>query len=291
MIWAVRLFIALALSWIAIEQTDGFSLSLIEGPLPLERSASIDWDASTIEKALSQPFRYLGKGRQSFVFESEDGNWVVKFFNQKYFRDPWYVRFDWPCFSERRDREIAKRALRKEFYLNSYAIAARTLKNETAIAYLHLAPEDKNLPKVTIADKARRIFEIDLNAIPFVLQKKGIPFYSALDAAFIAEREGGLYRLLDRFVDSVADRIALHIGDADHDVEHNWAVCGNEVFHLDPGRFYIDEELFDPPRLKNEWWRATHCLSKWLGVHYPGADLYLKRKIEANVEETMRRPD
>src|SRR5579872_1148087 len=128
MIWALRIFVALALSWTAIERTDGFSLSLIEGPLPLKEMDRIDWDPVSIEQALSQPFHYLGKGRQSFVFASEDGKWVLKFFNQKYFQDPWYVKFEWPFFSKQREHELSKRARRREFYLNSYRIAARELK-------------------------------------------------------------------------------------------------------------------------------------------------------------------
>lgn len=286
MIWALRLLIAVALSWIAYKQTDNFSLSMIEGPLPLEKS---EGGVPSIDRVLMQPYRYLGKGRQSFVFESEDGKWVLKFFNQKYFRTPWYAEFDWPFFSQQRMREVSKRSQRREFYLNSYSIAARELKEETGIVYLHLAPEKFDLPKVQITDKAGRKFEIDLNKISFVLQKKGVPLYSAFDAAFAQGGEMGLYRFLDLFLDSVALRIAKKIGDADHDVEHNWAVSEGKVFHLDPGRFYIDENLLEPPNLKHEWWRATHCLIKWLALHYPGADLYLKRKIEANICETTTR--
>ncbi len=282
MIWAVRLFVAFVLSWIAYERTDGFSLSLIESPLPLERPAQALSGASyaEIETILSQPFQYLGKGRQSFVFASHDGKWVLKFFNQKYFRNPWYASVEWPFFSKQRERELAKRAKRKDFYLNSYAIAARELKEETGIAYLHLAAETRHLPTIRITDKGGRTFEIDLNTIPFVLQKKGIPFYSVLDAAFATEGEEGLHRLLDRFLDSISLRIEKKIGDADHDVEHNWAVLGNQVFHLDPGRFYIDEELSNPQKLKSEWWRATHCLAAWLKKRYPEAELYLKGKVE-----------
>jgi hypothetical protein len=76
------------------------------------------------EKALSQSYRYLGKGRQTFVFASADGKWVVKFFNQKYFEIPFWA--DWVS------KERAKRGLRKKFYLESYRIAATELPEETA---------------------------------------------------------------------------------------------------------------------------------------------------------------
>lgn len=263
--WICTLFVALSLIWVASVRTDGFSPSLIEGPLVAEATLPVSTEAREI---LSQPFHYFDKGRQCFVFESADGQYVLKFFNQKYLQVPWYSFFV-------AKKETAKRALRRYFYENSYEIAYRELGEE--ILYLHLGPSD-SLPRTVMTDKAGREYALDLNALPFVLQRKGMPFYAGLEAVYQKEGLQGLCGEIDSFVEAISRRISKNIADADSDVEHNWGYVDGKIFHLDPGRLYYDEQLLEPDRLKQEWDRATHSFHKWLEFHYPDAALYLEKK-------------
>lgn len=258
--WVVIFFISLSIAWIASVRTDRFSPSLIQGPLAEERSPP---PSTEVRAILTQPFHYLSQGRQCFVFESQDGKYVLKFFNQKYLQMPWYS-----FLIEKKER--AKRAMRRRFYENSYAIADRELGEE--ILYLHLGPSGE-LPTTQIGRYA-----LDLTHIPFVLQKKGIPFYPALEAVYQKEGLPGLCREIDSFVAAVAYRISKNIADADRDVEHNWGYVDGHIFHLDPGRLYYDN-LTDLARRNLEWTRATHSFYKWLSRHYPEAAQYLKEQI------------
>lgn len=264
--WSLVLFISLSLIWVAHVRTDGFSPDLIAGPLGARPA---DPATEEIETILSQPFHYLAKGRQSFVFASADGNYVLKFFNQKYLRDPWYAFLV--------QGEKAKRALRRSYYENSYAIAQREFGEE--ILYLHLGPSDRALPPVSITDKAACEHTLDLNLLPFVLQKRGISFYAGLDAAY--ERGGmeGLCRELDAFVEAISLRIAKNIADGDRDVENNWGYVDGHIFHLDPGRLYFDPKLADPARQKSEWDESTRAFRRWLQRHYPAAAAYFDQKV------------
>ena len=266
--WALALFVALSLSWVACVRTDGFHPTLIEGPLFTEAAPL---PSSDVEAILSQPFHYLSKGRQSFVFESADGKYVLKFFNQKYLQNPWYT-----FLVEKKEK--AKRALRRHYYENSYKIAFQELGDE--ILYLHLGPSGP-LPKVNITDKANREFTLDLAQLPFVLQKRGIPFYSALDDIYAKEGIEGLKREIDSFLFAISLRISKGIADGDHDVEHNWGYVDGHIFHLDPGRLYYDEHLIENSRLKQEWYRATHNFAKWLRIYYPEAANYLAKREPA----------
>jgi len=258
---ALVLFLALSFLWVACVRTDGFHPTLIEGPLFTEAASSPSLE---VEMILKQPYHYLSKGRQSFVFESADGNYVLKFFNQKYLKLPWYTFLV-------KEKETTKRALRRHYYENSYKIAFREFGDD--IVYLHLGPSG-SLPLIEITDKANRKFTLDLTHLPFVLQKKGIPFYSALDAIYSKEGIEGLKREIDSFISAVALRISKGIADADHDVEHNWGYVDGHLFHLDPGRLYYDSHLYEPGRLQEEWYRATHNFTKWLKIYYPEAADY-----------------
>lgn len=263
----MTLSIAIVLSWTAIVRTDGFSLSTIEGPLFAKAALPCTFELSEI---FSQPFHYFSRGRQCFVFESEDGRTVLKFFNQKYLQMPWY--------SFLLKGEKAKRSLRSHFYENSYEIAFHELGEE--ILYLHLG-FSKDLPEITLTNRASRRFRIDLNRVPFVLQKKGEPICSRFDSIY--EREGfqGLYGEIDHFLEAISKRISKNIADADHDVKHNWGYVEGRLFHLDPGRLYYEPSLQEPERLNKEWQTATRDLHKWLKIYYPEAAAYLEERLKS----------
>lgn len=274
--------IAVGSAWLAHERTDGFSLRAIQSPF--SGDAAVQDRAAlplAVSRALSQPYRYLGKGRQAFVFESADGKTVIKFFNQDYFQIPWYACGAWPFFQEKRQKILRQRAMRKEFYSHGYAIAFGEMPEETGVLHLHLAPSATPLPCLEAVDKASRLHRIDLNRVPFVLQTKMTPFYAGLEAVWEKEGNEGLYRIIDGFVATIARRLAKKIGDGDADIEHNWGLFEGRALHLDPGRFY----RFDaPPTAQDQadaWRRATCKFRKWLVRRHPEAASYLDEKIAA----------
>jgi hypothetical protein len=256
--WVLALLVAVSLTGVAYVRTDGFSPGLIGGPLVAQPVGPLCAEA---EQALSHPFHYLGKGRQCFVFASDDGRYVIKFFNQKYLRDPWYAFF--------LPGERSKRAARRHFYAHSYEIAFREFGEK--ILYLHLGPSERPLPALTLMDKAKQMHVFNLDPVPFVLQRRGIPFYEGLQAIYRQRGLDGLYREIDAFAEAVWRRIDKGIADADQDVEHNWGYIDGEIFHLDPGRLYYDAGLKDPRRRAQEWKSATRKFHKWLKREYPEA--------------------
>ncbi len=266
--WICSLLIAITLSWIASVRTDGFSPAIIQGPLLTECAPA---PTAEINAILSQPFHYLSKGRQCFVFESEDGKYVLKFFNQKYLKMPWYSFFI-------REKEHKKRALRRHFYENSYSIAYRELGDE--ILYLHLGPSEE-IPQVALTDRASQKHRLDLSQMPFLIQKRGESLSSGLSKVYEKEGSIGLKREIDSFLTQVGRRIAKNIADADRDVLNNWGYVDGHIFHLDPGRLYI-EDLSDPIRSQEEWTRATHDLHRWLLESYPESADYLASKQMSN---------
>jgi len=254
-------------------RTDFFSPTSISGPLFAEASSPL---APEAEAALAQSYHYLGKGRQSFAFASEDGKWVIKFFNQKYFRLPFYAAWI--------DKERIKREKRKRFYLQSYGIAAAELKEETGILYLHLGPSSKPLPTLSLTDRKGKKHRVDLNEFPFVLQRKAEPFYPALESMPIEEA-------IEQFLSILAKRIEKRIGDADHDVEHNFGVCQGRVIHLDPGRLYFEEGLLEQELLKQEWWSATHRFRNWLQEERPESVTFFDHALETIQKRVLQRSE
>lgn len=232
---------------------------------------------------LEQPFHYLGKGRQCFVFESADRKSVIKFFNQPYTQMPWYAKR--LLSQEGKKREVFKRAQRKKYYLSSYLLADRELKKETGLLYVHQGSSSTLLPSLHLVDQASREWEVDLNQIPFVLQKKGHAFYEALQEALEKEGTKKICSLIDRYLVFLGQRMEKKIADADQDTEHNLGLLEGSVCLLDPGRLYREEQLQDPRRQKEEWERATRQLRSWLQSHDPAACAYLDERLQLLKED------
>ncbi len=227
-------------------------------------------------EALSQPYCYLAKGKQAYAFLSKDEKWVLKFFNQKYFRLPFWAR----AFP----KEKTKREKRRKFYLESYQIASKWLKEETGIVYLHQGPSLSPLPTIAATDRKGRSHQIDLNTVPFVLQRRADPLYPALQE--LSSKELDL--AIGQFLTIIASRIEHKIGDGDHEVESNFGWRKGQVVHLDPGRLYFNEALWSPEKLKYEWWSATHRFRKWLEENYPEKIALFDRGIETKIQNASQ---
>ncbi len=259
-----------SIAWMRTE----FSVSRVSAPLDEgeEKAPSLE-----VFKALDQPYHFLDRGRQAFVFESEDRQFVIKFFDRTYIQIPWYA--GWFVDLE---VETLKRDQRRFFYWNSYRLANTFLPQETALLWVHQG-KSQGLPKISVMDKASRVLCIDLNQVPFVLQKKGGSFYDFLDQVSESRGKEALLDALQEFLSLIERRISLNLSDADHDVRHNFGCLEGHIVHLDPGRLTL-KDLSNPELRKKEWWRATYSLRKWLLKNHPEValdfDACVKKKKE-----------
>src|SRR5579871_1274024 len=71
-----------------LQKTDRFMISKITSNRPYDPLFEVTGQSgeaeSEVRRALSQKYTYLAAGGQAFVFLSEDGNYVIKFFKQRH---------------------------------------------------------------------------------------------------------------------------------------------------------------------------------------------------------------
>lgn len=124
-----------------------------------------------VRSILSQPFYYLDRGAQCYVFQSEDQEYVLKIF-----------RYDQPCnpirsFFQKRLKTKKERApLEKKIQhlFLSCQIAHEYAKKETALLYLHLNQTKDLLPQIELFSPLSKRHLISLDSYQFVLQKKAM---------------------------------------------------------------------------------------------------------------------
>ncbi len=236
------------------ELTDGFRLAKLQFDFPAESRWDLPLDPSVLA-VLSQPFNYLGKGTQSYVFESKDGKYVVKM-----------LRFD------------RKRGEKKVLLLfEAFRMAYEHLREETGLLYVHLNPSSKTLPLLHVKDPMGRSLKIDLDSIRFAVQKKGVAFEKALLGA--RNDPPSMEKMLSQFLHLLEERSAKGIWNKDPSLARNFGFLGTRAIEIDFGSYRLGE------REESEVIRYSKKMRRWLLKRAPEwvsrfDELCEKREIE-----------
>ncbi|MBS0649110.1 MAG: hypothetical protein JSS10_07815 [Verrucomicrobia bacterium] len=163
---------------------------------------------------LQQKFYLRDQGGQSYVFISEDGKYVLKFF--KDMPRPW---LRWPSYQKKKFGKLKRT-------LTGYQLAYDRLREETGLLYLHLSPSSSPLPALLI-DRLHITHTLDLSSVYFVLQKRAEPLTSPQN--FLPQ----IQQLLQK-------RSSAQIADHDPRLHFNLGWIDHHLVFIDPGRFTHD---------------------------------------------------
>ena len=241
-----------------------FCLQFIDGP-PISQLA---WETpAPLPPILDQPFFYLGKGAQSFVFESADREWVIKFY-----KFPAHLRrFDWmkhpfgDLFSTKNQAINAHNERRFYRSFNSYFLAFHDLKEETGVTYIHLNPTPHLQKTLHVFDRAGTHFQIPLDRIGFIIQKKGEPFFPRLQTLLSQNQHTEAKQMISSLFQLIASRCKKGITDLDNMDHNNYGWHKSHAIHLDVGRFVRQEKL----DYRQEIQRVTDPLKRFLEQKAP----------------------
>lgn len=252
----------------------GFCLHVIEAPIPPHPDSNPPMPFP--QELFDQPFYFLGKGAQSFVFESQDHKAVLKFY-----RFPSHLRrFRWAghplgyLFSSSRKNTKEYNMRRFELSFHSYSLAAGPLVDETAILYAHLQPTETLNQKAHLIDRLGRHYMLPLDSVAFLVQKKGVPFQTQFKEALKQKNEQLCKEMIDELVALIQRRSAHLITDLDNMDNDNYGWLDGRAIHLDVGRFQEDELLCSPEKRREEVLRITHPFTSYLREVSPELHAY-----------------
>jgi hypothetical protein len=261
---------------------DGFWSSSIQGPLSTGDAPECPLE---VFEQLRQPYHYLAKGRQCFVFESDDKKTVIKFLNYRRFSlPPWITRLPLPV--SWRKWLVEKNDARQSRFtktIDSFFLAFRYLRFETGITYLHLQ-RGGSLPVVTLIDRGHRTHQIDLNKTAFIVQRRATPIFEELRSRHQLGGDPFVNEAIDAFVSFLQRRCALTLADDDRDVEINFGFVHGQLVLLDPGRLFIDPTLIQKERVAREMFIASRRLRKWLTLNAPSSAAFLDERLREAIE-------
>jgi hypothetical protein len=268
-------------------QTDGFALYKMYSSL----SYCSDWettpsllqkDKDEISAILDQPFYYLAKGAQSYVFAAADGKTVIKFFRIYHLRPPlWLTSLQLPLpLQPYKIRKMLKKKLELERNFQSYKIAFQELKDETGLLYLHLNKTNHLKKSLTIYDKIGIAYQLNLDQMEFLIQKKASLVFPSITHLVNTEGFDAAKEAISALIKLLVKRCEKGIFDKDPDLHTNFGFFDKIPVQIDIGRFRRVQEYRQSEDYRDELIRITDEFRKWLDQNYPSLSDHLLREIQ-----------
>lgn len=273
--------------------TAGFTESNITTDLSLEPDHQIPsltaGEKEEVVSILQQPFHYLGKGCQSYVFLSEDGRYVIKFLKLQRFRPQFYLKAlsFIPSIEKRFKQKTLEKREKLDALLNSWKIAYNDLKKETGLIYLHLNVEDSFNYPIKIVDKMGFKHTINPKEVAFLVQKRATMLCSEIKDQMAKGDLKHSQSLLDNLIVTLLSEYERGLGDNDHALMQNTGVIENQPLHIDVGQFSKEERFKVPEIYKHEIFSKTYKFRIWLLKHYPDLELYLTTRLKEIIGPEM----
>lgn len=257
-------------------QTDGFALQKVFS----NKAYNSKWESSggnleEVKKILNQPFTYLSKGGQSYVFASMDGQYVIKLLRYDHIRPlPWVYLLPEKYAAPK----IAKKEAKLEKELSSYKIAFDELREETGLLYIHLNKSDCFDQTLTLIDKLGISHHLNLDQVDFLVQKRARLVYPALSELISQGKVNKAKEALDSLIQLLSCRFEKEIFDKDPDLNTNFGFLQTKAIQLDVGTF---RKTFPPNALKKRdaIRLITDNLHQWLMQKSPELDRYLRERV------------
>lgn len=273
------------------EVTAGFHMQKVRFHLPKEekwKCQMSEEEKQEVERIFSFPFKYLAKGRQSFVFVSHDDKYVLKLFRYHLVKPRFGLhlfRFmpSWNAY-----RRYRIKAKRKQFenWMKSYMIAYKDLKKETGILCLHVTETEELPNQVTVYDRIGRSFTFDPNLFGFLIQKKTDLLLDTIKDLVRKKQKEELIQLLSSYLDTVLSRHFKGINNKDPSWLRNMGSIDNkEVVEIDVGRYTYAPVMKEKKALEAYLHKYTATLQEFLSREYPEMRQALQKLKEEKVDQ------
>lgn len=280
--------ICIGLQRFCYKKTDGFALYKVLSSLTpdprWDLPALSSEEKGDLESLFDQPFYYLGKGAQAYVFASQDGSAVIKFCRFDHLRPPLlFAHCIFPFIYEksRIERMVHKRGrLEQEF--GSYKIAFEEMKQQTGLIYLHLNKGSLWNKVITIYDKIGVAHKLPLDQMEFIIQKKATLVYPTISHLMETGADLAAQKAITRLVNLLKERCAKGIFDKDPDLITNFGFLDEQPLQIDIGRFLWRDHPPQETEIREEILRITDPFKRWLQQEHPTLAPYLIQEIEAS---------
>lgn len=269
--------------------TDGFMESNILSDLPADpvRELRNFTDAEQNEWMVlsQQPWYYLGKGCQSYVFESEDGKYVLKFFKYQRFRPQfWLEALSFlPPIKAYLDKKMVTKQEKLAFFMEAWKVAFEELKEESGLVYVHLNKSTHLNSDFVLYDKIGMKHVIAADQVEFLVQRKAESLVPWIKEHMFSKNVADVKGLLDNLITTLVSEYQRGLSDDDPALMQNTGVFDNKMFHIDVGQFTKGDKYRDPGIWHQALYNKTYYFRLWLLRNYPEMGEYLTERLKGEL--------
>lgn len=271
--------------------TGGFTIGNITSELSYDQQWSTHelsaMERKEVDRALDQQYAYLGKGCQAYVFKSDDGQFVLKFFKYQRFRpQSWVNIFAFiPAIGHYQQHKAIEKKNTLDNVFRSWKIAFENLSRETGVVYLHLNKSNDLHKRMIIRDKMGMAHELDLDQMEFLVQHKAEMLCPAIEAMINQNELVQAELLIDRLLHMLLSEYARGYADNDHALMQNTGVWNGYPVHIDVGQFIYNPIVKDPSVFGQELYNKTYKFHLWLKKHNEHLATFLQNRLVAILGE------
>jgi len=222
-----------------------------------------------IQEILSHPFTYLTHGNQCSVFQSENGEYILKLFRYK--RSPFPIIQNIKSLFAKSAGKNPKcdlfTKLNKTFF--AARIAATDASDYTGVIFSHLNLSQNTLPITEI--RGDKTYYLPMDSYRFCLQKKATPFKKALLEA--KDNPDEMHQLIDSLVHLLTQRLAKGISNSDPNLAPNFGFINRQAIEIDFGNYLLVD--YSPEEEQKEITIFLSRFEDWLNKYAPEHVKYL----------------
>jgi hypothetical protein len=253
------------------ELSDGFAIDHITYSLPNNEKWETSPPPPQLDAILDQPFTYLGKGSQSYVFLSQDKKYVIKFFKFRHIK-PNPVLNALPHigpiahWQDYRNARLAKKINR---VFNGYKVAHDMNSDDSGLIYVRLN-QNPSFDKTIIAyDKLGIEKKIKLDKTIFIIQEAAETTQHVLEEAFQNNDIDLVEKRMQQLIALYLREYQKGVYDKDHAILRNTGFIGERPIHFDVGNMIIEPSIKDPKVYNKDLAILISKLDSWLKENYP----------------------
>ncbi len=252
-------------------------------------------ERETVQKILTQTFRYYSEGNQCYVYESADGEYVLKFFKLGRLKPSrWLEYFSViPFVDSYRIRMRKGQSNRLKKVYAGHTIAYEQDKENCGIIAVRFPGSGLNVETIKLIDRWGLKREVQADRVVFVLQKKAETTRKLLRRYLAEGNLSSAEQLIDRIFALYLDEYSKGIYDRDHNVIDNIGFIAGNSMRIDVGKLRRDPEFVSSDKyLPDLEEKVIKRLDTWIkrdyGPLYPHFSRYLQLKVKALYNESSQ---
>jgi hypothetical protein len=264
--------------------TGDFSLRAITNPYPIKTSLASN-PPEEIKQILQKRYHYLSRGHQTYAFVSDDGQYVLKFFNFSQLELPLWLKYlpevgPIAKVQAKRSESLNHRIIR---LFRGHQIAEKNALTHYGIIYQHLQETDGYFAEtIDVVDRIGLHHAVPLDRVVFVLQEKAIIAREMFTKLLAKDDMEGVKKRIDQLFDLYLSEYKQGIEDKDPNVIDNVGFVGDQAIRIDVGRLRNNSQIQIQQDLVLKVYIRLHL---WVHKYFPGHEREIKQYLDEKINE------